>query len=784
MGEAGHFDVLRDIAVVMTVAGAVAVVFHRLKFPFVLGYLVAGIMLSPGVFPGGLGKPIHDMRTVSGLVDVGIVFLVFNIGMEFRLYRLKQLGSRVVLCGLAEASVMFLVGVSVGRALGWGAVASLFLGAILVPCSTIILSKSVDEAGLVGRPFARMAMGLAILEDLVVIVMLVVLTAVGRGGSPDWAGLWGLGWQMLVFLAVAIMGGLLVVPRLMNSLYRAHHHEALVIVMFGLCFGFALLATRLGYSGALGAFVMGLIAAESLAREWLVRRLEPMREFFAALFFVSVGVLFDARLFLAHAGDVAAVAGVFALAKVAAVSAGGVVTGFHWKRCLRAGLAMTNLGEFSFIVAASAASGGLAPPSLYPMIVGVCVISAAWSPLVVRGIDRLADRADEAMPGPLRTFLALYESRIAQPWAPRRPGRWWRVLRRPMLMLAAEVAAMSAVVAGVPAIRSVVSRFWAGGGAGYLTPDLVAWVSALLVCVPIGVAAWRNIGVLAMVLSEMAVPRGTAGAGRGLLEKALGGAVAGFAGLLVVGWLVVLSQPFLPPWPVTAGLVLLGVSLSALLWRRMVQIHHRIETAIQSSLDQATDLSTVARREVRQLLEDRYPIQAAIRELIVLPDSQVVGQSLRKLRLREETGATVLSIRRSGFELVNPAADSVLFPEDHVLVVGGPEDLEGVASFFRMTRARDLLSASEVWTIKLTDYSPAVGSGLGELNLRAEAGVSVVGLIRGGENRLNPDPATVLDAGDALILFGTLAQLSRAGAILGGEMVEGPGNLDSEREGS
>lgn len=775
MGEAGHFGVLRDIAVVMTVAGAVAIIFHRLRFPFVLGYLVAGILLSPGVYPAMLGQPIHDMRTVSGLVDVGIVFLVFNIGMEFRLYRLKQLGVRVVLCGLIEAAVMFLVGTWVGRTMGWGTVSSLFLGAILVPCSTIILSKSVGEAGLVGRPFARMAMGLAILEDLVVIVLLVVLTAVGQGASPDLENLWGIAWRMIAFLAAAIVGGLLVVPRLMNRLHRAHHQEALVIVTFGLCFGFPLVATRLGYSGALGAFVMGLIAAESLAREWLLRRLEPMREFFAALFFVSIGVLFDARLFLEHAGEVAAVACVFALAKAGAVFSGGVVTGFHWKRSLRAGAAMTNLGEFSFILASAATAQGLAPATLYPMIVGVCVISAAWSPLVIRRIDRLADGVDTVMPGPLRTFLALYESRIAQPWAPRQPGRWWKVLRRPIQRLAVEVAAMSAVVAAVPALRSGVAHFWRGGG--YLSPELVAWGLAVVLCVPAGVAAWRNIGVVAMVVSEMAVPRSAAGAGRGLFEKAVGGAVTGFAGLLVVGWLVVLSQPFLPPWPVTAGLILAGVVLSTVLWRKMVQVHHRIETAIQLSLDQATDLSSVARREVRQLLEDRYPVQAGIRELIVLPDSQVVGQSLRQLRLREETGATVLSIRRSGFELVNPAADSVLFPEDHLLVVGGADDLERVDAFFRRSRPRDVLSASEVWTVRLTDYSPAVGHSLGELNLRFEAGVSVVAVIRNGENQLNPDPGTVLAVGDALVLFGTLAQLSQAGALLGGEMMESPGGV-------
>lgn len=767
----------------MTVAGGVAVVFHRLRFPFVLGYLVAGILLSPGVFPAALGRPIHDMRTVSGLVDLGVVFLVFNIGMEFRLYRLKQLGVRVVLCGVAEAAVMFLVGVTLGRALGWEPLASLFLGAILVPCSTIILTKSVAEAGLGGRPFARMATGLAILEDLVVVVLLVVLTALGRGVSPDWGSIWGLGERMLLFLAAAIVGGLLLVPRVLNGLHRAHHHEALVILTFGLCFGFSLLTMKMGYSGALGAFVMGMIVAESVAREWLVRRLEPMREFFVALFFVSIGVLFDARLFLAHAREILAVAGVFALAKVGAVFVGGIVAGFHWKRSMRSGLAMMNLGEFSFILAAAAAAQGLAPSSLYPMMVGVCVISAAWSPLVTRSVDRVVERVDGWMPGPLRTFLALYESRIAQPRAPRHPRRWWRVLRRPLLMLAGEVVAMSVVVAGTPAIRSLVARFWAGSGGGYLSPELVAWVVVLLLCVPIGVAAWRNIGVLAMVLSEMAVPRGATGAGRGMLEKAVGGSVAGFAGLLVVGWLVVMSQPFLPPWPVTAGLVALGIVLSALLWRKMVQVHHRVESAIETSLERATDLSTVARREVRQLLEDRYPVQAGIRELIVLPDSQVVGQSLRQLRLREETGATVLSIRRSGFELVNPAADSVLFPEDHVLVVGGGEDLERITAFFRGIRPKDALAASEVWTVRLTDYSPAVGRGLGELNLRAEAGVSVVGLIRGGENRLNPEPGTQLEVGDALVLFGTLAQLSRAGALLGGEMVEGPADLDGGRRG-
>lgn len=772
MEGSGHLGVLRDIAVVMTTAGAVAIVFHRIRFPFILGYLIAGIILSPGVFPSTLGRPIENMRTVSALVDVGIVFLVFNIGMEFRIYRLKELGFRVVLCSLLEASAMFLVGTGIGRALGWGTVPSLFFGAILVPCSTVILSKSVGEAGSTGRPFARMAMGLAILEDLIVIALLVVLMAVGKGSSLDWVTLWEFGWKMLAFLAVTVIGGLLVVPRLMNGLHRAHHHEALVIVTFGLCFGFALLAIKLGYSGALGAFLMGLVAAESVAREWLLRRLEPMREFFAALFFVSIGVLFDARLFLTHFEEVVLVVCIFGLAKMAAVFSGGVVTGFHWKRSLRAGAAMTNLGEFSFILATAAAAEGLAPAMLYPMVVGVCVISAAWSPLITRQIDPLSDRVDAWMPGPLRTFLALYESRIAQGLTPRRPRRWWSVLSRPIQRLLIEVGVMGGVVAAVPAIRSAIARFWQG--TGYFSAQALAWALALILCVPIGAAAWRNLGVIAMVISEMVVPRDAAGAGRGLFEKAVGGAITGFAGLLVVAWLLILSQPFLPPWPVTAGMVVIGIVISAVLWRKLVQLHHRIETAIQGSLDRATDLSSVARREVKQLLEDRYPLQAGVRELIVLSDSQVVGQSLRQLRLREETGATVLSIRRSGFELVNPAADAVLFPEDHLLVVGGPEDLDRVSHFFRQTRARDALATSEVWTLRLTDYSPAVGRSLGELNLRSETGVSVVALIREGENQLNPEPSTILGLGDALVLFGTLVQLSRAGALLGGEMIEGP----------
>ncbi|HTH49481.1 MAG TPA: cation:proton antiporter, partial [Candidatus Limnocylindria bacterium] len=386
---------LQDLAVVMIVAGLVTILFHRLKQPVVLGYIVAGVIIGPHTPPFPL---IHDEATIHTLAELGIIFLMFSLGLEFNLRKLRQVGVTALLAALLEIVLMVGAGYELGRLFGWSSMDSLFLGAMLAISSTTIIIKALGELGLAKERFAGLIFGILIIEDILAIVMIALLSGIAMTGTLSLAGVGLTIGKLAIFLTTALVLGLIVVPRLLGYVGRFKSNEMLLVTVLGLCFGFSLLAVKLGYSVALGAFVIGAVISEARELGRIEHLTEPLRDMFSAVFFVAIGMLIDPKMLLSYAWPIAAITVVVIVGKVLTCSFGTFIAGNDTRTSLRVGMGLAQIGEFSFIIASLGLSLKVTSDFLYPIAVTVSALTTLTTPYLIRSADGLVSWFDRSAP--------------------------------------------------------------------------------------------------------------------------------------------------------------------------------------------------------------------------------------------------------------------------------------------------------------------------------------------------------------------------------------------------
>jgi CPA2 family monovalent cation:H+ antiporter-2 len=428
-----HETFLQDLAIVMMVAGVVTLLFHRLKQPVVLGYILAGVIIGPHTPPFPF---VSSPDTIQTLSELGIIFLMFALGLEFSLRKLREVGATAVVAATLEIAVMIGVGYGIGRFFGWAFMDSLFLGAILSISSTTIIVKALEELGLVKQRFARLVFGVLIVEDMLGIVLIALLSGLAKTGSlftKEAAGSLGL---LAVFLISSLVFGLLAVPRILSFAARFRSAEMLLVTVLALCFGFTLLTVKLGFSVALGAFLIGAIVAESREHGRIEELLMPVRDMFSAVFFVSVGLLIDPDLLVEHAVPIAAISLAVVAGKVVTCSLGAFLAGNDMRTSARVGMSLSQIGEFSFIIAALGLSLGVTSGFLYPIAVSVSAITTFTTPWLIRSSDRFTGWVEAHTPPTTLSFLHLYRRWLDQFAKRRQDSQVRRILRRILAQLA------------------------------------------------------------------------------------------------------------------------------------------------------------------------------------------------------------------------------------------------------------------------------------------------------------------------------------------------------------
>ena len=407
MHDAHEF--LETLTLVLCVAAVTTVLFQRLKQPVVLGYLLAGMLVGPNVAT----LPTAEPTNVQALAELGVILLMFSLGIEFSLSKVLRIGPTVAFVTVVECSLMLWLGFTIGQLLGWSLLASVYVGAVIAISSTTVIVKAFHEQGVAGES-KHLVYGILIFEDLVAIVLIALLPALSSGDAVQSAPIFRMLGRLTALLVILLVIGLVVVPRLIRAVVRLDRPETTVVASVGLAFGFALLAAALGYSPALGAFLAGALVAESGVEKTVERLVTPVRDIFVAIFFVSVGMLIDPSQMAANWALVLLFLAVLVAGKVSAITAGAFLTGQSVQTSVRTGMSMAQIGEFSFIIAAIGEATGAADKRLYPIAVAVSSITVLLTPWLIRAAQPTAAWVDRKLPRPLQTFVALYSSWVQQ----------------------------------------------------------------------------------------------------------------------------------------------------------------------------------------------------------------------------------------------------------------------------------------------------------------------------------------------------------------------------------
>ncbi len=685
----GGLDLLTELALIMCVAAVTTALFQRLKQPVVLGYLLAGMLVGPH-----LAIPLFaDERSARELSELGVVLLMFSLGLEFSLRKLIRVAPTSGVVAVIECSLMISVGYLVGRAFGWSVYESLFGGAAIAISSTTIIVKAFAEQK-IPRARSEIVFGILVVEDLIAILLLAFLTAAASGARLDGAALVRTVGRLAGFLAALLAAGMLIVPRLVRAVVRLRRSETTVVAAVGLCFAFALLARKMGYSVALGAFLCGALVAESGAGKLVGERVEPVRDLFAAVFFVSVGMLIDPRLIWAHAGTVLALTAVVVVGKLVGVSVGAFVAGYGVPTAVQTALSLGQIGEFSFIIAGVGLSLGVTRSFLYPVAVAVSALTTLLTPFLIRASGQVGALVDRKLPHTLQTYATLYGAWVQglRSTAERRTV-WSRIRRRAKLLVLDAALCAAIVIAGSLSARGL--GRWAARVAG-IGPAVarVALIAATLALLfPFVLGAVRMARALALELAAEALP---APSGKQTLDLAAAPRRAlvvtlQIAILLVAGVpLVAVTQPFLPRFE---GMALLLLSLALLvvaLLRSASELQGHVRAgaqvflealAAQSGLD-ASDAAAPNGGDGQSVAAE-LPGLGNARAFRLSADSRVIGRTLRQLDLRGLTGATVIAIDREPADVVYPTADEILRPGDTLVVTGAAGAVEAAQELLR-----------------------------------------------------------------------------------------------------
>ena len=577
---------IQDLAVIMLVAGVVTILFHRLKQPVVLGYIVAGFIIGPHTPPFGL---IHDEDTIKTLAELGVIFLMFCLGLEFSLRKLFKVGATAFIAAFLEIVLMIWIGYEIGRWFDWSTMDSLFLGAILAISSTTIIVKALNDLKMKDQRFAQLIFGVLIVEDILGIGIIALLSSIAVSGTVSSGEVFSTVGKLSLFMIVALVIGILLVPRLLAYVAKFESNEMLLITVLGLCFGFCLLVVKLEYSMVLGAFLIGAIMAESRQLIKIEGLIEPVRDMFSAIFFVAIGLMIDPQILLQYAWPIAVITVAVVLGKMLSCGLGAFIAGNDGRTSLRVGMGLSQIGEFSFIIAALGMTLQVTSDFLYPVAVAVSAITTLLTPYLIRGADPLSLKIAALMPTRMSRVFGMYGEWLRSIQPQGEGAMLAAMIRKIILQVGVNLALVIAIF--------FAGSFFAGRIGGYLEgwvsdqswQKALIWGGALLVSLPFLIAAYRKLKALSMLLAEMSVKPEMAGRHTQRVRRVIAELIPLLSLLVIFLLLAALSASILPTNKLLVLIAVVTAAVAAVLWRWFIRVHTRMQVALLETLDNHKD---------------------------------------------------------------------------------------------------------------------------------------------------------------------------------------------------
>lgn len=578
-----HLDTfLQDLAIIMIVAGVVTVIFHQLKQPVVLGYILSGVILGRHTPPFALF--IHNENTVKTLAELGIIFLMFSLGMEFSIRKLFRVGVAALVAAIAEITLMILVGYEIGYFFGWRPIDSLFLGAMLAISSTTIIIKALDELGMKREDFAQMIFGILIVEDILAIAILVLLSSIAISGTIDFNTLVLTLGNLFIFLVVSLVIGILIVPKILSYIAIAHSKEMLLVTVLGMCFGFSLVVIKLGYSIALGAFLIGAIMAESDKIKLIEKLIEPLTTMFSAIFFVSIGLLVDPKVMQTFWLPIVVITIALVIGKVLICSLSVFLAGRDGRTSMRVGMGLAQIGEFSFIIASLGISLKVMSPYLYPIIVAISAITTFLTPYLIKMADPLTKLLANMIPMNVSQIFNTYTNWLKN-INTAKPALIQQAIQKGLLQILINLILIIAIF--------IAGSYTAHSNLLSLTDirigNTLVWSFSLIISLPFIIAIYRKLKALSMIIAEIAVKADKSGVYNIKLRRTISEIIpaAGLAGIILM--IIGLSASILPPIGLLIVVISIVIILTAILWPWFIKLHSQLQVAFMKTFKKKSD---------------------------------------------------------------------------------------------------------------------------------------------------------------------------------------------------
>ena len=734
---------VKDLALILMVAGIVTLIFKRLKQPLVLGYIVAGFLVSPHM---PYTMSVIDESDIKTWADIGVIFTLFSLGLDFSFKKIVKMGASPVIATVVIVFCMMMLGISVGHGFGWSRMDCIFLGGMLAMSSTTIIYKAFDDMGLRQQKFASMVMSVLILEDILAIVMMVMLSAIAGGSNPDGEQMLGSVAKIGFFLVVWFIVGIFAVPLFLRKVRKLINNETLLIVALGLCCGMAVLSTKVGFSSAFGAFVMGSILAETVEAEKIIKLVEPVKNLFGAIFFVSVGMLVDPKILVEYALPIVALVGTILLGQALLGTFGFMLGGESLKSAMRCGFSMAQIGEFSFIIASLGLSLGVISNFLYPVVVAVSVITTFLTPYMIR----LANPTYQVMERHLPDKLIHILNHFAMSHPQSQQQSKWHSLIRQMVVNTVAYSILSAAVIAVmftfvlPLVRNLLPgwhlHWYANAITGLLTVVLIAPFLRAIVMKKNHSNEWKRLWV----------------------ESSINRIPLMFT--IVVRYVIALGFIFYICNYLTRFTDALMICIGAVVVLLMIASRQTKKRSIVMERLfihnlRSRDIMAQVNGEKKPLYEGRLlDRDIHISEIEVPEDSTWCGLPLKQLHLRQRFGIDMSSIRRGAHRLNIPNGETVIFPGDKLQIIGNDEQIQKFSQALNSELIPEDLEI-EKREMKLRQLiirggSEFLGKTLIESGIRDKYNCMVVGMEEGRQNLTRVAPTRKFEKGDIIWIVG------------------------------
>ncbi len=744
-----HYTLLQDFVVLLLAAGLAGMLCKRMGLSAIVGYLIAGIVIGPYSPPFSL---IADTAHIEQLSHVGLVFLMFAIGLELSLSKLRRMGLPIVMATVIGALFMFAFTILLGRFLDWTTLQSLFVAAMLMVSSSAVIAKIMSELKLNHDRAAQMALAITIVEDVVAVIMLTVLATQGASGSK---GIGEVLTGLTTFVVLFLCLGLLLLPRLLRWLEKRADAELRTLVVAGILFLLALVAIKAGYSIALGAFLFGALMAEMPQKHVIEESFGSLRNLFGSIFFVSIGMMIDLSMLGEIWLPVVALSLFALIVRPIACGFALMLVGVSPRQARRGGLLLTPLGEFTFIIAQAGIAAAILPSSFYPLAVGLSVLTVLATPIMNRFADPILRGLEAIEPAPLTRFIAAYQT-----WLQHLQGRdqaplAWKLIRSRLVQVVVEILLVGGLLIFS---HQLLVRVEHSIIATWLSTDvlhIVYWSSlGLLVLIPL-FAVWRNLGALAAIAAEAwhvpALPPR-------FIETSLRMAAAVGLGAFVYFLFPVQLSGI--GWGILA---LAALAVIAIFSHKLIYWHstwqHSVNEVLGGHGYAAGPEGGADRDEIAHRLEtwDMHLL-----ECTVPAGAPYAGRSLAELQIPARFGCFVAEVERNHFAIARPLPDLACFPGDKLLLLGRTAQIDAACAFLESQPAgqehRPDFDRAVLDSFVVTADGPT-GQPLGDLQIARRTGVRVLGIARGETTILVPQATEVLQAGDQVLGLGTLDQL-------------------------